>query len=157
MKVTFQRDSFFLKTFCGADMAPDAYIGRVSWETVPSSSEGVLFMSSIMWSEGSMLKSRILRLGGSVINFSRARPLLLSLSLSLSPFFSPQHGWEEGLERYVGHEFMWSEGNIHPRSFVGVSQKSIFKRPCQVLAINAHKMAPKPHQRLQNRTWDTPT
>ena len=30
----------------------------------------------------------------------------------------------------------------HPRSFVGVSQKSIFKRPCQVLAINAHIMAP---------------
>ena len=31
----------------------------------------------------------------------------------------------------------------HPRPFVGVSQKSIFKRPCQVLAINAHKMAPR--------------
>ena len=32
---------------------------------------------------------------------------------------------------------------VHPRPFVGVSQKSIFKRPCQVLAINAHKMAPR--------------
>ena len=51
----------------------------------------------------------------------------------------------------------FSLGGTHPRSFVGVSQKSIFKRPCQVLAINAHKMAPIPHQRLQDRTWDTPT
>ena len=31
----------------------------------------------------------------------------------------------------------------HPRPFVGVSQKSLFKRPCQVLAINANKMAPR--------------
>ena len=31
----------------------------------------------------------------------------------------------------------------HPRPFVGVSQKSIFDRPCQVLAINALKMAPR--------------
>ena len=50
-----------------------------------------------------------------------------------------------------------SAGVTHPRPFVGVSQKSIFNRPCQFLAINAHKMAPRPHQRLQDRTWDTPT
>ena len=45
----------------------------------------------------------------------------------------------------------------HPRPFVGVSQKSIFKRPCQVLAINAHKMAPRTSKRLQERAWDAPT
>ena len=27
----------------------------------------------------------------------------------------------------------------------------------QLLAINAHKMVPRPHQRLQDRTWDAPT
>ena len=37
----------------------------------------------------------------------------------------------------------------HARPFVGVSQKSIFKRPCQFLAINAHKMAPRTTQWLQ--------
>ena len=46
---------------------------------------------------------------------------------------------------------------VHARLFVGVSQKSIFKRPCQFLAIDTHKMAPRPHQRLQDRTWDTHT
>ena len=35
------------------------------------------------------------------------------------------------------------EDGTHPRPFVGVSQKSIFKSPCQVLASNAHKMAPR--------------
>ena len=45
----------------------------------------------------------------------------------------------------------------HPRLFGGVSQKSISNRPCQFLAINAHKVAPRPHQRLQDRTWDAPT
>ena len=43
-----------------------------------------------------------------------------------------------------------------PRPFVGVSQKSIFKRPCQVLAINANKMAPRPPQGLQDRPWNAP-
>ena len=37
------------------------------------------------------------------------------------------------------------------------SIKSHFWRICQLLAINAHKMAPRPHQRLQDRTWDAPT
>ena len=32
---------------------------------------------------------------------------------------------------------------LHPRPFVGVSQKSIFKRPCQVLAMNTHKNGSK--------------
>ena len=45
----------------------------------------------------------------------------------------------------------------HPRSFVGVSQKSICNRPCQFLAINAHKMAPRTKRRLQERRRDTPT
>ena len=45
----------------------------------------------------------------------------------------------------------------HPRPFVGVSQQSIFKRPSQVLAINAHKMAPRTSKRLQERAWDAPT
>ena len=45
----------------------------------------------------------------------------------------------------------------HARPFVGISQKSISKRPCQFLAINAHKMAPRPSQWPQDRTWDTPT
>ena len=51
------------------------------------------------------------------------------------------------------HSHKW----VHPRPFVGVSQKSIFKRPCQVLAINAHKMVPRPPQGLQNRPWNAPT
>ena len=34
---------------------------------------------------------------------------------------------------------------VHSRPVVGVSQKSIFKRPCRFLATNAHKMAPRPH------------
>ena len=45
----------------------------------------------------------------------------------------------------------------HARPFVGISQKSIFKRPCQFLAINAHKMAPRTTQWLQERPWNAPT
>jgi len=45
----------------------------------------------------------------------------------------------------------------HARPFVGVSQKSIFKRPCQFLAINAHTMAPRTTQWLQERPWNAPT
>ena len=43
------------------------------------------------------------------------------------------------------------------RSFVGISQKSIFKRPCQVLAMNALKMAARTTQWLQERPWNAPT
>ena len=39
----------------------------------------------------------------------------------------------------------------------GGIQKSIFKRPCQSLAINAHKMAPRTTQWFQERPWDAPT
>ena len=46
---------------------------------------------------------------------------------------------------------------VHARPFVGVSQKSIFKRPCQFLAINALKMAQKMTQWLQERPWNAPT
>ena len=45
----------------------------------------------------------------------------------------------------------------HPGPFVGVSQKSIFKGPCQLLAINAHEMAPRTRRWLQERGRDTPT
>jgi len=38
----------------------------------------------------------------------------------------------------------------------GIS-KSIFKRPCQFLAINAYTLAPRTSKRLQERAWDTPT
>ena len=31
-----------------------------------------------------------------------------------------------------------------------------FQRPCQFLAINAHKMAPRTNQWLQERTWNAP-
>ena len=48
-------------------------------------------------------------------------------------------------------------GHIHARLLVGVSQKSIFKRPCQFLAINAHKMAPITGRWLQERGRDAPT
>ena len=33
----------------------------------------------------------------------------------------------------------------------------VFERFRKLLAINAHKMAPRPPQWLQDRTWDTPT
>ena len=35
--------------------------------------------------------------------------------------------------------------------------KVIFGRFRQLLAINAHKMAPRPPQGLQDRPWDAPT
>ena len=50
----------------------------------------------------------------------------------------------------------WSS-RVHPRPFVGVSQKSIFKRPCRFLAMNTHKMAPRTSKGLQERAWDAPT
>ena len=46
---------------------------------------------------------------------------------------------------------------IPRKALRGVSQKSIFKRPCQFWAINAHKMAPRTTQRLQERPWSAPT
>ena len=39
----------------------------------------------------------------------------------------------------------------------GGIQKSISKRPCQVLPINAHKMAPRAIEWFQERLWDAPT
>jgi hypothetical protein len=38
----------------------------------------------------------------------------------------------------------------------GISEVN-FKKPCQVLAINAHKLAPRPPQGLQDRPWNAPT
>ena len=46
---------------------------------------------------------------------------------------------------------------LHAGLFVGVSQKSILNRVCQLLAINANKMAPRTSQGLQEPAWDTPT
>ena len=46
---------------------------------------------------------------------------------------------------------------VHARPFVGVSQKSFVKRTCQVLALNAHTMAPRTTQWLQERPWNAPT
>ena len=46
---------------------------------------------------------------------------------------------------------------FHAGLFVGVSQKSILNRACQVLAINAHEMAPRTRRWLQERGRDTPT
>ena len=40
---------------------------------------------------------------------------------------------------------------------MGVSQKSISKRPCRFLAINTHKMDPRTSQGLQERAWDAPS
>ena len=39
----------------------------------------------------------------------------------------------------------------------GSMSKSYFKRCCQLLVINAHKMAPRTSQGLQERAWDNPT
>ena len=44
-----------------------------------------------------------------------------------------------------------------PRALHEGISKSIFQRRCQYLAINAHEMAPRTGQRLQERVWDTPT
>jgi hypothetical protein len=45
----------------------------------------------------------------------------------------------------------------HARPFVGVFQKSIYKRTRQLLAINAHRMAPRTTRWLQERQGDAPT
>ena len=44
-----------------------------------------------------------------------------------------------------------------PRALREGISKSIFQRRCQYLPINAHEMAPRTGQRLQERVWDTPT
>ena len=51
------------------------------------------------------------------------------------------------------------EDQVHaPRKALrGGMSKSFFKRCCQLLAINAHKMAPRTSQGLQERAWDAPT
>ena len=46
---------------------------------------------------------------------------------------------------------------LYARPFVGVFQKSIYKRTCQLLATNAHKMAPRTTRRHQERQGDAPT
>ena len=49
-------------------------------------------------------------------------------------------------------------GTLHPRKALrGGIPKSILKRPCQFLAINAHKMAPRTTQWLQERHCGAPT
>ena len=53
-----------------------------------------------------------------------------------------------------------SAANPHdyPRKALrGGMSKTFFKKCCQLLAINAHKMAPRTSQGLQERAWNTPT
>jgi hypothetical protein len=61
--------------------------------------------------------------------------------------------FDSGFQRLFGS--VWCAS--HARPFVQVSQKSIFKSPCQFLAKDALEMAPRPPQGLQERPWDTPT
>jgi hypothetical protein len=56
-----------------------------------------------------------------------------------------------GRARLGMHELEPTQGPSHPQS------KVIFGRFCQLLAINTHKMAPRPPQGLQDRPWDTAT
>jgi hypothetical protein len=44
-----------------------------------------------------------------------------------------------------------------PKVLRGSISKSILQRPCQFLAINAHKMAPRTSKGLQERAWEAPT
>ena len=48
-------------------------------------------------------------------------------------------------------------GGVPRKALRGGILKSFFQRPCQFLVINAHKMAPRTNQRLQERTWNAPT
>ena len=50
-----------------------------------------------------------------------------------------------------------NENPLPRKALRGGISKSIFQRPCQFLAINAHKMAPRTNQWLQERTWNAPT
>ena len=89
------------------------------------------------------------------LSLSRARAL--SLSLSLSPSLALSLSRSLSLALYLlalshthKHTHVTRDmglekrgGRIHPRLFVGVSQKSIFNGPCQFLTTNAHKMAPR--------------
>ena len=47
--------------------------------------------------------------------------------------------------------------HVPRKALRGGISKSIFQRPCQFLAVNAHKMAPRTNQWLQERTWNAPT
>ena len=47
--------------------------------------------------------------------------------------------------------------NIPPKVLRGGISKSILQRPCQFLAINSRKMAPRTSKGLQERAWDAPT
>ena len=61
--------------------------------------------------------------------------------------FLPRYRRAESVARYAT-----------PRKALrGGISKSIFQRPCQFLAIDAHKMAPRTNQWLQERTWNAPT
>ena len=66
-------------------------------------------------------------------------------------------GWLVGCRLLPARRFQSSGFSVHARPFVEVSQKSICKRPGHFLAINAHKMAPRTTQWLQERPWNAPT
>ena len=60
--------------------------------------------------------------------------------------------WQSDCQK-KNRSFFWHHAGL----FVGVFQKSILNRVCQLLAIRAHKMAPRTSRGLQERAWDTPT
>ena len=99
-------------------------------------------------------------LGGWAISYGRGPPVGLGILFRVDGFPERQ------IVGYREKEFEGLTGTrpdrsvtlaIHARPFVGVFEKSIFKRPCQFLAMNAHKMAPRTTQWLQERRWDAPT
>jgi hypothetical protein len=76
-----------------------------------------------------------------------------SPSRSVHQNHSLRHGWVFVAE--VG--FFVAGSFFNAGLFMGVFQKSILNRVCQLLSICAHKMAPRTSQGLQEPAWDAPT
>ena len=74
----------------------------------------------------------------------------------VSTFLSSVWSWGCG---FRGKDSVETEQGIAvPRNALGGGiQKPFDKRCCQLFAINAHKMAPRSSQGLQERAWDAPT
>ena len=79
------------------------------------------------------------------------RGLMVEKSLEFRVSSSSQ-GPESGLDCMIGAMFAGP-----PEVLRGGISKSILQGPCQFLAINAHIMAPRTNQWLQERTWNAPT
>ena len=84
-----------------------------------------------------------------------ASTLTLPLSHSLPLSLSHTHSLTLTLSQPRGSGQSRSKA-VPAGLFVGVFQKSILNRVCQLLAIRAHKMAPRTGQGLQERAWNTP-